>query len=121
VQKVKKRMMFWTLAACVLLSGCLKGNGNNETRKDGLESTKYDEIVFLTDEGDAWKDNALDDLHAVINLPVQINEPEGAIEGGRAKYIVGEEGCILFKNHLFKTNKKFFFCLVDRIIFSTFA
>jgi hypothetical protein len=101
----KKSKMFVSLSllvCCVFLNGCLekgKADGHLEDA-NSLELPK--EISFLKDpeEGAGWKDNQVDDLHAVINLPVTkvVEEGEKKNSGG-GSFFACEGGGIRFKNH----------------------
>ncbi len=57
------------------------------------------EIRLLEDENLEWSDNTLDDLHAVLNLPLnKIQAAEGEQLGGGENFIC-ETGCVRFYRH----------------------
>lgn len=101
----KKSKIFVSLSllvCCVFLNGCLekgKADGHLEDA-NSLELPK--EISFLKDpeEGAGWKDNQVDDLHAVINLPVtKVVEKGEKKNSGGGSFFACEGGGIRFKNH----------------------
>ena len=92
------------LLAILLLDGCL-GRGIDGKAQD-VDGSKTQETVtdfhFLEElEAEEWQDNALDDLHAVLNLPVERVTAEGELEGGLTTLFVGEGGGMVFKTHLY--------------------
>ena len=67
------------LVVTLFLCGCNAGNkladGQTKTESSVTEETYFD---FLDETNLAWEDNALDDLRAVINLPL----PQGKATDG---------------------------------------
>ncbi|MCR4599742.1 MAG: hypothetical protein K5678_12010 [Acetatifactor sp.] len=83
------------------LGGCTQKGGPVEGHfADTSELTQTTAFELLDEENLAWKDNTLDDLHAVLNLPVKGITVEGQQVGGTTVNKAGEAGCILFRMHL---------------------
>lgn len=106
---MKKKGMKHIWMTCLLflftLCGCLGKNS-----KDAATSSSTGQIEFLTEsmmsEGNAaWQDNALDDLHAVINLSVKSIKTEGETVSGGVVF-VGEGGCTRHGNHSYGDYRK---------------
>ncbi len=70
----------------VLFSGCQKTDGTVA-------------IVLWSGCG---KNNSQDVMHAAVNHKIEIVNPDGALDGGKASIFICEGGCMLFKNHLFE-------------------
>lgn len=103
--KRDKLMMILGVAAMLMLGGCLGKDGSvkGQDKTDGASLAETSEFLFLEDSSDDVQgDNSLDDLQAVLNLPVEIVTEEGEIYGGLNSMFVGDEGCVLFKAHSFK-------------------
>jgi len=98
------------LSVCVvamfLLAGCIGIATGKTEHKEVDNQMPSEDFAFLSDDAMARRDNSLDDLQAVIRIPVRIYEPEGVIAGGRGGYMVGEAGCVAFKNHLYSNYKQ---------------
>lgn len=86
----------------LVLAGCQGNGGSVETLTDplGVASGETAYIEFVDEEVLEWKDNSLDDLQAVINLPINDLKADGEQYGGRTMFFVGETGAVRFKNHL---------------------
>ena len=94
------------LAAALLLGGCGGKNDADYSTAGSSPVPEDTEYAFLDDGESAWKDNTLDDLRAVLHLPVSTQQAEGEQAGaGTAGRVLGEGGCVLFKNHLFGYGK----------------
>ena len=106
-KKGRKVALCVFVAAMLLLAGCTRMAAGNDERKETADDlTPSEDFSFLNDDTVAQRDNSLDDLQAVIRLPIKIYEPEGVIAGGRGGYMVGEAGCVAFKNHLYSNYKQ---------------
>lgn len=103
------------LIMAAMLAGCAgKGAETRERETTDLgsealpESTEY---VFLTEEEETgeeetvWKDNALDDYTAVMNLKAVAETVKGEISGGSGGYFLSELGCIFHRRHVFALSK----------------
>ena len=104
-KKGMKRIWMTCLLFLFTLCDCL-GKGS----KDASTSSSTGQIDFLTEsmtsEGNAaWQDNALDDLHAVINLSVKSIKTEGETVSGGVVF-VGEGGCTRHGNHSYGDYRK---------------
>ena len=90
------------LAVAIMLSGCTgKDNVSGQMTTENISPTESTEFHFLEEKQASWKDNTLDDMRAVFNLPVKRTQAEGEKAGaGRTGHMVCEGGCVLFKNHL---------------------
>jgi len=92
--------IFILLFVTMLLSGCHKIDrmvGASTEGSDTLVSTTEFELLDKTET--VWKDNTLDDLYAVLNLPIKMNKEKGE-QIGTVALLVNEGGCIEFVNHL---------------------
>ena len=103
VFKLKSMVMLFCIVTMLLLEGC---SGKHKMydmsgEAEALASSTSNEVIFLDDENVMWKDNALDDLQAIFNIPVHRFVPNGIITGGRGCVMVGEGGSVIFKQHLF--------------------
>lgn len=100
--RVKRCLLFLVLSAILVLNSCGaedgKATGNINSTGDSMESII--EYQFLESQDLEWKDNSLDDLQAVFNLPIQEIRSEGEIVStGQSHCFVGVNGAIRFKNH----------------------
>ncbi len=95
--------IFILLFVTMLLSGCHKIDRMVEASTEGSDTlVSTTEFDFLDDADTGWKDNTLDEMYAVLKLPVRMTEAEGEIKGaGTAGSLVGEAGCALFRIHVF--------------------
>ncbi|MBR4732679.1 MAG: hypothetical protein IK081_07910, partial [Lachnospiraceae bacterium] len=95
------------LVVTLFLCGCNAGNkpadGQTKTESSVTEETYFD---FLDETNLAWEDNALDDLRAVINLPL----PQGKATDGEQSVGRGiqlrENGCICCMTHRYDNSAK---------------
>ncbi len=110
-----KRMRFFiVLIMVMMLAGCA-GKEAETPEREATDSGSValpvsTEYVFLTEEETeeekaVWKDNALDDYIAVLNVPVTAEKVEGTINGGMGGRFLSERGCIFHKNHMFPISK----------------
>ena len=100
----KTRKLFWTVwgfLIVILLEGC-SGKNKAESISAITEKSNYQ---FLEEDGVVWEDNRVDDLHAVVNLPVKVVMAKGELKGGKTNVFVGECGCTRFKNHIYNFYK----------------
>ncbi len=101
---IKLRTIIACLAVTLFVSGCggtsgPEGNGGHD--HNGAEHAHAGKT-----ETEGWRDNDLDELRAAIDHSVETVTPDGQIDGGKAAVIVCENGCMLFKNHLFEDYRK---------------
>lgn len=99
--KKNPRIVMAALAVVLMFSGCGAKNeseGNQLNDKEVTPSTLNYE--FIEEEQFAWKDNSLDELQAVFNLPLEAVKAEGEMNGGAVRYFACENGIVRFKNHL---------------------
>ena len=111
-----KRMRFFiVLIMVMMLAGCA-GKEAETSEREATDSGSValpvsTEYSFLTEEeeageeGTVWKDNAVDDYTAVINLRVAAETVKGTISGGVGGVFLSELGCIFHKQHLFPLSK----------------
>lgn len=94
---MKRRVcsIFITLMLILQCLGC--GAGAQEASKDPLDP--------LTIMSLAGKDNSLDAYSAVVNTPLKVEEPEGAIAGGGSRVFLGASRAWYFKKHLFGSDR----------------
>lgn len=94
---MKRRVcsIFITLMLILQCLGC--GAGAQEASKDPLDP--------LTIMSLAGKDNSLDAYSAVVNTPLKVEEPEGAIAGGGSRVFLGASRAWYFKKHLFDSDR----------------
>ncbi|MCR4599239.1 MAG: ABC transporter substrate-binding protein [Acetatifactor sp.] len=60
---------------------------------------------ILEEDNAEWRDNSVDDLQAVVYVPVKEVRAEGEQNGGRSTYVMFEGGVARFKNHLLSSYK----------------
>lgn len=100
----KSKVIGVVLAAALLFGGCSAKEESLEAASRPDESTNIEETAskytFLEEQNFVWKDNSLDDLQAVFNLPIEEVKAEGEQFGGTLKYFAHEGGAVRFKNHL---------------------
>ena len=103
VFKLKSMVMLFCIVTMLLLVGCSGKHKMNDMsgEAEALASSTSNEVIFLDDENVMWKDNALDDLQAIFNIPVHRFVPNGIITGGRGCVMVGEGGSVIFKQHCY--------------------
>ena len=96
------------LALIMLINGCQGKTDTTMGQIDTKGKTVMEEMTYetLEDIDLAWKDNTLDDWHAVINQPLKEIKEDGEQYGGMLKFVTCEGGGIRFKTHLFSVNKK---------------
>lgn len=104
---IKRRVGSLLLAVTLLLCGCNAGNKpvdvQTKTESSVTEEACFD---FLDETNLAWEDNALDDLHAVINLPLpQGKAADGEQSVGRSIQL-REKGCICRVTHRYDNSAK---------------
>jgi len=99
---------YMILLMALVFAGCQGNSESVETLTDssGVVSGEAANIEFVNEGVLEWKDNSLDDLQAVINLPINEVKADGEQYGGRAMFFVGETGAVRFKNHLLGSYKK---------------
>ena len=101
---VQKKWFARILFLVVMLAfcGCSGKNGSvEEQASENIVEETTTEYVLLNETEVTWKDNTLDDMYAVFNLPAKRIEVEGEQAGaGTACSLVCEGGCVLFRNHL---------------------
>lgn len=61
------------------------------------------------------RDNSLDAYTATVNIPLQVEEPEGAIAGGASNIFLGSSRAYYFKKHLLENVEQCW----DELVFST--
>lgn len=107
---VKKTFIFLLILGGLLLWGGCSGGKGNETvpaQTGDISREETADYSFLQETEEIPVDNRLDDLHAVLNLPVK--EPEllaGEMQGGLVTCILGERGAVIVKNHLYADYRK---------------
>ncbi|MCR4599745.1 MAG: extracellular solute-binding protein [Acetatifactor sp.] len=101
-RRMGKEATALVLAAALTLGGCLGRDAGDPNATGQTAQTGSSDVVFLEDEGGTWNDNFLDDLHAVVNLPVEWVTDEEALDGGTKQFFLGEGGAVLFQNHLYE-------------------
>lgn len=97
------------MMTALFLGGCQgkrEGALGTEEAANASMAENAAEYEFLEMEEVIWKDNTLDDLQAVWNLPVEKVKAEGEQIGGTEKYAAGYGGMVRFKNHLVGNYKK---------------
>lgn len=97
---MKKAIVY--ILITVILVPLLCGCGTNEKEPDPIEDLNLEEaldaLAFAELEG---KDNSLDIYSALVNAPLQVEEPADAIEGGGSRTFLGAARAYSFKKHLF--------------------
>lgn len=83
-----------------------EGSGNeashNEASGNETSDDALDPLAVLSLAG---KDNSLDAYSAVVNTPLEVEEPEGAIAGGASSVFLGASRAFYFKKHLFDMDR----------------
>lgn len=104
------------LGSCKALNG--RGDNRSDIRSgkqsDGQTSSEKEETIaikgelfdFSFMEELAQKDNSKDLYSATTRALLQIEQPEGAIEGGANLYYLGNNNALHYKKHLFDDYKK---------------
>lgn len=90
-----KRRIGYILMTLILAFQCL-GCG-----ADSLDDSA-DPLGILSLAG---KDNSLDAYSAVVNTPLKVEEPEGAVWGGESSVFLGASRAWYFKKHLFDIDR----------------
>lgn len=104
----KTRSIIFALAGMVLFCGCLgkSVDGRERHMTENDMSNGMSDFQFLEEmEAGNWKDNDLDDLHAILDLPIKQVTAEGELNGGTSSLFCGETGGLLFKNHVYSNYK----------------
>lgn len=105
----KIRTWIFLVLIVLLLEGCRgKGNGAYGRTAGGSTSEASENFSFLEggEEGAAsWKDNKVDELHAVIRSPVKRVTAEGERDGGSVSEFLDDGGFVRFKNHVYDSYK----------------
>lgn len=97
---MKRRVcsIFITLMLILQCLGCgADGQKETEASKDPLDP--------LTIMSLAGKDNSLDAYSAVVNTPLKVEEPEGAIAGGESRIFLGASRAWYLKKHIFDIDR----------------
>lgn len=92
--KRKIGYIFLMVFFALLLCGC--GANENSGETDGQDGLNVSAISDLD-----GRDNSLDAYSLTVNVPLQVENPEGAIEGGASKIFLGHSRAYYFKKHLF--------------------
>lgn len=110
------------ICGCSANTGQLQGAKNTETDQDSVSPDAGE--IFGDPEGapDALavmqlsgRDNSLDAYSAIANIPLQVEEPEGAVTGGGSNIFLGNSRAYYFKKHLFQNVEQCW----DELAFST--
>ena len=102
---MKRRITHFSLLALMMLQlvGC--GAGTDEVQGDAVqgENGLISESVLDASEIAAlgYRDNSMDVYSSIINNPLRVEEPEGAIVGGGSNVFLGNSRAFYFKKHLF--------------------
>lgn len=105
---MKKLRVSIFLAALTVMQLCGCGAGtegilNSSTAKEEESAETYESVLDAAAISSlAGKDNSLDIYSAVINIPLQVEQPEGAIRGGGSEIFLGNSRAFYFKKHLFE-------------------
>lgn len=93
---MKRKISYILLMVIFALQLC--GCGADED-SEGTEDWQELDISAISDlDG---RDNSLDAYSLTVNVPLQAENPEGAIEGGGSKIFLGHSRAYYFKKHLF--------------------
>lgn len=93
---MKRKISYILLMVIFVLQLC--GCGADEG-SEGTEDWQELDISAISDlDG---RDNSLDAYSLTVNVPLQAENPEGAIEGGGSKIFLGHSRAYYFKKHLF--------------------
>lgn len=94
------------LSALIVLQFCGCGEGTEQIQESDSVTENVDEVSEALGETDVfsiaeleWKDNSLDVYSAVINVPLRVDAPEDAIEGGVSSLFLGNSTAFYFKKH----------------------
>ena len=91
------------LLLAVLLALVFCGCGKKAVTPDGRDgdaSPAASEVHFLDEESLVWEDNTLDDLHAVLSLPIKPVMAEGEQKINTTLYcLFGDNGCGVLRRH----------------------
>lgn len=98
------RYMLLAIGLVLILTGC----GTRETQNtpdtdgtNGAEGTRNPQGPGDA-AGSGRQDNSLDVYSAVVRLPLQVETPANALEGGGSRLFLGDAGAYYFKKHLFE-------------------
>lgn len=97
---MKKTISFFLIAAMLATSFC--GCAADEQEPDPIEEINLEEALDALEVAElAGKDNSLDAYSAFVNVPLKVEEPPDAIEGGGSRVFLGAARAYFFKKHLF--------------------
>jgi len=104
MQNLKGKIGGCIIALAVLsltFGGCLGKNEVPDTQKTESGTAEQVKKFELIDKSESpWHDNTLDDMYAILNLPVSVLKVEGEQTGaGVSERMVCEEGCVFFRLH----------------------
>lgn len=105
---IKEKIALILVFVCFLMLGGCIGKSDKTNNYEKAQNSKQQETIdyqFLEYNDSPWEDNKVDELHAVINLPIKKVAAEGELNGGKANNFVGECGCVRFKNHIYNFYK----------------
>lgn len=99
------------LIGCILITAMLVpmlcGCGAEGKEPDPMENINLDEALDALAVAELeGKDNSLDAYSALVNSPLQVEEPADAIEGGGSRTFLGTARAYSFKKHLLGSAEK---------------
>lgn len=101
---MKKQISYilFALMFVLQLSGCnVKQNADGTNgQKDSADLESASGVLAIV--GPDAKENSMDAYSAVVNTPLKVEAPAGAIEGGGSKTFLGASRAWFFKKHLFQ-------------------
>lgn len=104
MKKLQAKMLglVGTLAA-LFMSGCMAGEKmtKDETESGSAITQQISEFQFLEEQNKTWNDNKVDELHAIINLPINWTMSEGKSKAV-SHYVIGEGGGVRLCNYLWE-------------------
>lgn len=105
---MKKPISYILIAAMLALTFCGCGAVGQDIQG---EAQNHEEAQTLRDAINALKtakekDNSLDAYAAALDVLLQAEEPEGALEGGRSDIFLGASRAYYFKKHLYDSTEK---------------
>ncbi len=109
---MKNKLFCCVLILIIIFQLCGCGQSGTETPPDGVnpgagtsqnstDESSEGEDIFLSLADMPWRDNSLDAYSALLNFPLRYEDPEGAVSGGVAMYILGSDRASVFKKHLY--------------------
>ena len=101
---MNKKWMYviWVFVMTLLIGGCQNKNPalNPQSSSESNKEQTISDFEFLPEGKESFEDNKVDDLHAVINLPIKKVVDERQPDAPLITYInVGEGGCIRFADY----------------------